>query len=434
MKNFKKLIIGLVVVALLAGSAVASSLLQGEVNRLIDGDMERVGTSAYSAGASAVLTKEVGGIFDDGQVMKVAHGGQANPYAWQPVIENGKTYRVYGYAESDGTAVPVLRTNAGIIVWSGTNSHTDPQLIDFTFDSTGTALRFRATTSVASYVLFDNITVTEYIPPVKNAEETLLIDGDMERTGVSDWSAIRATLTKEDDGAGGQVLRLTSSADPAQQVAIQNVGMLGKTVRVTGRARSDGTLVPRLGDLTNGNRWVGSTSVNWQYFDIIFVAQNDNIAPNTNLLEGNYAEFDNIIVTEYTPPLKNYETQILVDGDMDRVGVADWIAGNSAVLTKVTKLDGSALNIVSAGGTSYADQGILISGKTYRVTGCAYGGTGISIPRLYFGGIFPAWDGTTSTERQCFDEILTAGNTAIRLYGWGAGSVIFDDVLVTLIP
>lgn len=125
--------------------------------------------------------------------------------------------------------------------------------------------------------------------------------------------------------------------------------------------------------------------------------------------------------------------ELLVDGDMEAVGVAAWTVGSSALLTKETGTPhggGQVLRVTYNGtGNPFAYQTILTSGNKYRVTGWARG-DGTYGPRVYSGGNI--WVGSFSTSWQYFDKTFTAITTGLSFYALAttAGHCEFDDVSV----
>ena len=85
-------------------------------NTVLDGDMEASGTSAWTAGYSATLSKVSGYA---GQALRVAYNGTANPYASQTQTYGaGQKIRVTGYARSDGASNnPRIYDAGGTIIW-----------------------------------------------------------------------------------------------------------------------------------------------------------------------------------------------------------------------------------------------------------------------------------------------------------------------------
>jgi len=94
-----------------------------------------------------------------------------------------------------------------------------------------------------------------------------------------------------------------------------------------------------------------------------------------------------------------YGPELLVDGDMEAVGVAAWTVGNSATLTKVP---GQRLQIAYNGvANPYAYQTVLEFGIDYMISGEAYG-DGTNAPALANGLGTIIWTGTSSTLKQDF--------------------------------
>lgn len=129
------------------------------IELMTDGDMETAGTAAYTVGSGATLTKETGNVLGGSQVLRVAHGGTQDPYAFQVVLVPGTRYRLNGWARGDATFLPFIQ-DAATLIWSGTNS-TTWQKLDVIFRAVGTDLRLYARANAAGYCEFDNISVTE---------------------------------------------------------------------------------------------------------------------------------------------------------------------------------------------------------------------------------------------------------------------------------
>ncbi len=80
----------------------------------------------------------------------------------------------------------------------------------------------------------------------------------------------------------------------------QSIFTLGKDYRVTGWGRGDGNAYPRLYKVDGETWWAGTTSTDWQYFDVIMDdLSNSNIFITANTdTQGEYAEFDQVTVKE----------------------------------------------------------------------------------------------------------------------------------------
>jgi hypothetical protein len=134
--------------------------------------------------------------------------------------------------------------------------------------------------------------------------------------------------------------------------------------------------------------------------------------------------------------LENQLGDILLDGNMEAVGVGSWIAAAFTTLSKETgtPYEGTqVLRILDTGvsGSIYAQNvNSVVSGRTYRITGAARAdGAGTAIPVVVVGGT--VWSGTTSTAWQPFDVTFVATGTSVRLFstdGDTGGYVEFDDV------
>ena len=126
----------------------------------------------------------------------------------------------------------------------------------------------------------------------------LLVDGDMEAAGVGAWHPINSTVTKEagtrTGGHGTQVLRVAYLA-AGSTYAYQSILTIGKTYRVAGWARGDGTFKPLIYDGA-GHVWTGTTSTDWQYFDVLRTAGHAWLGFWTDANAAGYVEFDDISV------------------------------------------------------------------------------------------------------------------------------------------
>ena len=128
--------------------------------------------------------------------------------------------------------------------------------------------------------------------------------------------------------------------------------------------------------------------------------------------------------------------ELLVDGDMEAVGVADWTAGNAATLSKQTgtRTGGSGTKVLrvarSITNNLFAAQVILTVGKRYRIQGWTRS-DGNATPRIDISTV--VFTGTTSTDWQPFDVegIATVTSLVLRnLNSTGKEYVEWDDVTV----
>ena len=140
-----------------ASSAIADTEL------LADGDMEAVGTAAWTAGNGATLSKQTGTPRSGAQVLRVARSVTNNPDARQASLTIGRRYRFNGYGRSDGTALP--RPSIGASFLLGTTS-TSWQPLDLLGEATLTLAILQAQTSTGTtYAEFDDCSVIE-VPPM----------------------------------------------------------------------------------------------------------------------------------------------------------------------------------------------------------------------------------------------------------------------------
>jgi len=127
---------------------------------LADGDMEAVGTAAWSAGLGATLSKQ-GSAHGGAQCLRVL--GNVSCSAYQTILTVGKIYRVAGWARGDGTAAPAVVHPGSPQLWIGTSS-TIWQEFDVVFTATGTLMQFEKYSGAgATYIEFDDVSVKELV-------------------------------------------------------------------------------------------------------------------------------------------------------------------------------------------------------------------------------------------------------------------------------
>jgi hypothetical protein len=315
----------------------------------------------------------------------------SGPYAEQILTESITSRRVKGYVWSDGSSIPQVFTR-----------------------------------SAASYGL------------------NLLQDWQMELSGTTNWTPYNsATLTKDTTNpySGARCLRATYNLvnNPGASQAILSIG---KTYRIRGYARGDGTYYPVVH--TGAIIWTGTTSTSWQEFDVTADATSTTMLFYSNVTAAGWVEFDEIQVEEVLEPgiwqnaydgINNFsDDNALVDGDAELFGVASWTVGSNATLSKSTiaPYSGTRCLKIEYNGTNYpyAEQTILSVGKFYRVRGFARS-NGVTSPRIST-GVSHFWYGSTDTNWQPIDFYFTADDTRIRFFDYtaGAGYVEFDEMSV----
>ena len=135
-----------------------------------------------------------------------------------------------------------------------------------------------------------------------------LVDGDMEASGVDDWTATNNAALSKQTGTpqeGLQVLRVAYDGTANPQ-ATQNILAKGQRYQMTGWARSDGTYVPSVWP-GGGATWTGTTETKWQYFNVIGEANGALFRLATNASGAGYCEFDNVMLAKVTSPVAQWE-------------------------------------------------------------------------------------------------------------------------------
>jgi hypothetical protein len=151
--------------------SATSAVIGGGGELLVSGDSVQFDSfsvkaediTAWTAVASATLTKEVGTIGGGDLVLRVAYNGVVNPGASQSnIMDLGKTYLVTGYARGDGASgrPRVLSADASIS-WLGTTSSSwQPFSVTATTTNRTLVLRNQASSGWAE---FDNISIREVL-------------------------------------------------------------------------------------------------------------------------------------------------------------------------------------------------------------------------------------------------------------------------------
>jgi hypothetical protein len=393
----------------------------------------------WTAGNSAKLTKEIINPENGTQCLKIEYNGSSSPYANQNVLIASKVFRIKGYARSDGTAIPAISANGFPDVWVGTNS-VNWQYFEFDVTPTGNFLALENNSS-SGYVEFDSVVVID------------------QAASCSNWTAgSGAVLTKEitNPQNGKQCLRVTDSGSVGR--AYQAVLVAGKTYRIKGYARSDGTATPtvEVGGIV-GNLWTGTTSTSWQAFDFLVVAQGANLFLEKDPGTGVYVEFDSVQAIEselIDGDMEKTGTDLITDGDMEAgpgseeftdgdmeaVGFTNWTVSQATGSKETSSpYEGSQwakLTATSGAGTRYPQmyQGALTIGKVYRVTGVAKS-DGTQMARVTNAGGGLSEDITSGTSWTPFDFVFLATSVSVALTfvvtdPAGTEYVGYDDVSV----
>lgn len=295
----------------IAISSYAMNFKIADENLLVDGNMEAVGTTSWTADNGGILSKETTSPYRGVRNIRITKGDTEATIATarQYILTIGKTYRVTGWARSSLLGYVLITLQNTPVVNLGADV-TDWTYFDEIAVSGGTSFRLRNYDIggvAGSWVEFDDVRVVEYTPPAKNADKQVLVDGNMEKAGTTDWTSLfAATLSKETTNPkrGTNWLKATNTIE-SNGGAYQEILTVGKTYRVTGWAKGDG--VDAKPDIYQGSlQWVGTTSTDWQYFDITFVASSYSrlyLQTGHNVI-GDYTGWDDVLVTEYTPPVQ----------------------------------------------------------------------------------------------------------------------------------
>jgi hypothetical protein len=165
----------------LPGTSVIGSEL------LTDGDAEAAGVGAWTVVNGATLSKQAGARTGGSgtlvlQILNVGVFGGAS----QVILTAGKTYRVVGWAKSDGTAIAKIQFS-GVEKWAGTASGSWEQF-DFRATTTGGTFALIKATAGNS-VQFDDVTVKE----VEDNEISSMLVGRFYRDSTDDtWVGVTA--------------------------------------------------------------------------------------------------------------------------------------------------------------------------------------------------------------------------------------------------
>lgn len=253
----------------------------------------------------------------------------------------------------------------------------------------------------------------------------LVVDGSMEAVGIAAWTVLGAGAVVQKaagsrpGGTGTQVLQVIRNG--AQASAYQTVLTIGQRYHLTGWARGDGVSTPRVATGA-AFLWTGTTSVTWQYIDLVFTTTNAEFHLFNQLVDGT-VEFDDFSVQQCV--------ELLSDGPMEATDVPAWTVGAGAVLTKslVAPYQGlQSLQVAFGGAGPYASQFVLTVGKRYRCSGVARGDT-TYLPTVQDGAVV-LWTGVVAATWQAFSVDFTATTTELRLKSSAvaAGNCCFDAV------
>ncbi len=260
----------------------------------VDGNCEATGVGAWTLIGSPTLTK-VGGAYSGTQCLRIT--GSQYTGVRQQILIIGVSYRIRGKIKGDGGSGYPVVSDTGAAWFIGTTSNTW-QSFDVTKVAAGTNVAFYQYGPGTCYVEIDDISV----------ENVIIADGNMEAAGVSAWTVYSgATLTKETNTpySGTQCLRISQNGVQSGTYQSLLLTPTTKMFRIIGKARSDGTAIPAIGDGGVVDRhWVGTTSTSWQSIDINVVSANTSFFL-IKRASGTWVEFDDIQIIPMLARTKN---------------------------------------------------------------------------------------------------------------------------------
>ena len=130
------------------------------------------------------------------------------------------------------------------------------------------------------------------------------LDGDMERTVITDWTAGNSATLSKFTGNPYEGLRSLRVAYNAvnNPYAYQEPLVVNREYRVTGVARSDSSKIPSIRNGIGTVLWTGTTSILWQAFDVTFTAVDEQITLYNNASSAGYTEFDDMEIFQTSWP------------------------------------------------------------------------------------------------------------------------------------
>lgn len=248
--------------------------------------------------SDTIWVKPTGGTIAGGLAVFTAVANTANFSQNIASVQIGKTYEIT-YTVS-GYSVGGVRSIAGGsngAARSANGTYTDTLVLTinngFQFSAIGTTT-----------LNIDNVTIKQVniLASSVYPSAELLVDGNMEAIGVAAWTAGNsATLSKQTGTphGGSQVLRVARNGvnNPS---ATQTILTIGKTYRVQGWMRSDGSAIPTI--VGFASNITGTTSTSWQAFDSVLISIGTQLTLRAATSTGTqYCEFDDISITEVNP-------------------------------------------------------------------------------------------------------------------------------------
>ncbi|MDC1299927.1 hypothetical protein N8Z24_00310 [bacterium] len=138
---------------------------------IVDGDMEAVGTAAWTASDSTLGKDTTVPLYEGAQHLRITSTGSTFWAIQSTILTAGQKYNVTGAARSvSGSAIPNIYEGTPVLRWTGTTS-TSWQEFDITFTATGSSFLI-GSASASGVVDFDAVTVTRIEGLATTAERT----------------------------------------------------------------------------------------------------------------------------------------------------------------------------------------------------------------------------------------------------------------------
>jgi hypothetical protein len=414
---------------------------------VVDGNMEAVGTTAYTAVGGATLSKETDNPAQGTQWLKIFNTLSPGYASQAALMTVGEKYSLRAFAKGDGFSYPKVFDGVSDI-WVGTTSP-EWQSVSVDFTAQGTSLILEKNGNSTGFVGFDDVWLRANEPIGDVA-----IDGDMEASGVTDWGVGNsAALTKEttDPYRGAQLLRV-AFAGIANPYTFQDVLIVGEMYRAVGFARSDGTKIPIFSQ-NSVNLWTGTTSTDWQRIDVSFTAAAVTTYELVTIGTAGYTEWDDIRVWKVRQSIDRVDIPSQRRSDFERAVLKikplhSWcmaFVGYDLILngtfdddsewtlgTDWSIASGKATKASGAGSTSIvqSDRG-FVTGKSYEVNFVVSDYTGGTITPI----VGATGTGTARSANGQYQEVIVAvgsGDT-ISFQGTAAfGGSIYNVVCIEL--
>jgi hypothetical protein len=404
-----------------------------EIPDLQDGDMEAAGTTAWSVGNSAVLTKDATDPFGGVQDLRVGYGGVANPYAYQTILSSNSTYgiRVFAKPDGGGNRAKVLFDNNLIFQASSNEAWEDLNLYAST--TTETELRLQSQGGSGEFIDFDDVSMTPVLWPLITpngpTDVATPFGLGMSFNGTSDWlncgTAPGAGLTdnltlaawvKTTDTVGSIIAKIDSVGAQIEYGLIIQAGKLA--------FRDQGSIWSSSADIDDGE---------WHY--VVAVVNSTS----------SLFYVDGVSSGSFVPSITTYGLTTAVGAESN--GTAGFFAGEIVdpriygeykTAAWVLNEYNNGLDLTLNG--SYVEQIFEEVAADNTISGFAWGGFG---PGESYPGVAARnastleWNllgvGEGSTAKQSFDYTVPFAYDGVRLYAKGSfiDSVGFDDIQVS---